>query len=105
MGGLYVNEISFAQWLGNGLHWRVIGLCIDMVSPAYFVASEWDNFFFFILSNLSVLTAVVEVIFGRWRLLEEPFYLSLNGAQCGILFYNQSLDKRVFCAHNICPSI
>jgi hypothetical protein len=63
MVGLHANEILFVQLIG--LQESVIGVYVDVVFTCRFCDNYERIFFFFIPSNLSLLTVVVEVILCR----------------------------------------
>jgi len=66
-----INEISIVKFIN--LYCRVNGLCIAVLSSCRFCGKWMIKYFFFIVSNLSILTVVMDV----W---EEAYVLSLNGA-------------------------
>jgi len=64
MVGLHINEIWFVQLIS--LHESVMGVYLDVAFTCRFCGKYERIFVFFIPSNLSILTVVVEVFLCRW---------------------------------------
>jgi len=80
----------------NRLYCRVIWMCIAVVFYCRF-CGKWVRKYGFLLflSNLLILTIVIRVDFGRWRVYEKNLmFLSWNGAKFRILQYKLFLGKR-----------
>jgi hypothetical protein len=80
-------------------------VCMDVVFSCVFCCKCRREFFLLYSEQYDSFNCCSRGNLWRVKSAEEAFYLSLNGAKCGILFYSQYLDKRCFYAHNIYPSI
>jgi hypothetical protein len=76
--GLYVNEISFLQLIS--LHWRVIGVYIDVVYIVDFVENSWENIC--CLSNSFILTLLSTKSTIETTSVHTPITLQCKPSKC-----------------------